>query len=211
MARAVFYKIHPVHPEGHKIDKVVQAMERGAVVLYPTDTVYALGCDPRNKEAIDRLRTIKPEMARQPLTLLCSKLTEVSQYAYIEDGAFKLIKALTPGPYTFILKATRELPRLLLDPRRKTAGLRIPDYPICRALLERLGGPLTSTSAPLPFEYVPLDRFELFGEFEKLVDVIVDDGQPVSDMPSTIIDLTRPAHRIVREGRGMAALAPFIQ
>jgi len=211
MPRAILYKLHPQHPEPYKIAKIAQALEAGALMLYPSDTVYAVGCDPRNKTAIERVRAIKPQTSFKLLTLLCPSLADIATYAYVDDAAFKLMRSLTPGPFTFILKGTKEMPRLVLDPRRKTAGLRIPDHPICRAILARLGGILASTSAKLPDTEEVESLDELFDLFSHRVDLIVDDGGALRNVPSTVIDLATPDFEIVREGLGMEALTPFLK
>lgn len=216
MPAAVIYKIHPDHPEPFKIGKVAAALREGAIFLYPTDTVYAVGCDPRNKGAVERLRIFKSELAggdtaARHLTLLCPSLSEIATYAYVDDAAFKFIKALTPGPFTFILKATKEIPRLVLNPKRKTAGLRIPNHRICQALLRELGGLLVSSSARLPSGEDAVDRFELFDALARRLDVIIDDDEALGTTPSTVIDLTTPEFEIVREGLGMEALAAFVR
>jgi len=181
------------------------------LALYPTDTVYALGCDPRVRAAIERLRHLKRMTSQQMLTLLCPSLSSVSHYAHMDDPAFKLMKTLTPGPYTFILQATREMPRLVQHPRRKTAGLRVPNHRICQALLAELGGLLVSTSARPATGRRPHNRQELFEMFENQVDIIIEEDRPFGTVPSTVIDLTASEHAIVREGLGMEALAPFIR
>lgn len=210
MAKAVIYRVYPDHPEAHKIAKAADALRDGALILYPTDTVYGIGCDPRNKDAIERLRAIKQGGVSRLLTLICPSLSDLATYAYVDDGAFKLMRSLTPGPYTFILKGTKEVPRLVLDPRRKTTGLRVPDHPTCQALLARIGHPLVSTSAKLPGSEEAETREELFEMFEHRVDLIVDDGLPLRTEPSTMIDMTTPEFEIIREGKGMEALIPFM-
>lgn len=211
MAKAVVYKVYPDHPEAYKIARVADALRDGALVLYPTDTVYGIGCDPRNKDAVERLRATKSSGGSKLLTLLCYSLTDVSTYAYVDDQAFKLMKSLTPGPFTFILRGTKEVPRLVLDPKRKTVGLRVPDAPVCLSMLDRLGHPLVSTSARLPETEEAETREELFAMFMHKVDVIVDDGQPLGKEPSTMLDMTTPEFEIIREGLGMEALLPFLR
>jgi tRNA threonylcarbamoyl adenosine modification protein (Sua5/YciO/YrdC/YwlC family) len=210
MAKAIIYKVYPDHPEAYKMTRVAEALREGALVLYPTDTVYGIGCDPRNKPSIERLRAIKGGAVKL-LTLICPSLADVSTFAYVDDAAFKLMKALTPGPFTFILKGTKEVPKLVLDPKRKTAGLRVPDYEVCQALLERLGHPLVSTSARLPEVEEAASRDELYEMFEHRVDAIIDDGMPLRREPSTMIDLTTPDFEIIREGMGMEALLPYLR
>jgi tRNA threonylcarbamoyl adenosine modification protein (Sua5/YciO/YrdC/YwlC family) len=211
MTKSTFFKIHPDHPEPYKISKVADALRDGAVILYPTDTVYAIGCDPRNKDALARLRAIKPLDSQHALTMLCPSLSDIATYAYVENDAFKLIKALTPGPYTFLLKATKEMPKLVLNPKRKTAGLRIPGHKICQSLLAELGSLLVSTSARLPSGDPVYSPFELFDGLSNLVDIIIDDDRALGLNPSTVIDLTGPEFEVVREGQGMQALRAFMR
>lgn len=211
MSSAIIYKIHADHPEAYKIAKVAATLQEGGLVLYPTDTVYGVCCDPRNKSAVERLRALKGQSGSRLLTLLCPSLSDISTYAHVDDAAFRLMRSLTPGPYTFILKGTKEMPRLVLDPKRKTAGLRVPDHPACQALLERLGAPLVTTSAKLPESEEIHSREELFKAFEHQVEAILDDGSPLHDDTSTIIDLTTPNFEVIREGLGMEALAPFMR
>lgn len=211
MARAIIYKVHPDHPEAQKTVRVAESLRDGALVLYPTDTVYGIGCDPRNRQAVERLRAIKSPERLKLLTLICPSLSDVAMYAHVGDAAFKLMRSLTPGPFTFILKGTREMPRLVLDPKRKTAGLRVPDHPICQALLQRLGHPLVSTSARLPEMEDAQTREELFEMFIHRVDVIIDDGLPLRALPSTMIDMTSEDFEVIREGLGMEALLPHLR
>lgn len=211
MPKAVIYRVYPDHPEASKIAKVAEALRAGALILYPTDTVYGIGCDPRNREAVERLRATKSPGGNKLLTLICPSLSELATYAHVDDAAYKLMKSLTPGPFTFVLKGTKEMPRLVLDPKRKTAGLRVPDNAVCRALLERLGHPLAGTSARLPESEEAETREELFEMFTHRVDAIIDDGLPLRTAPSTMIDLSTPEFEIIREGLGMEALLPFLR
>jgi tRNA threonylcarbamoyl adenosine modification protein (Sua5/YciO/YrdC/YwlC family) len=212
MSTALIYKVHADHPEASKIARMADAVAAGAVVAYPTDTVYAIGCDPRSKTAVDRLRQIKPALRNgKRLTLLCPSLQGIARYAYVEDAAYRLIKALTPGPYTFILRATKEVPLLVMNPKRKMVGLRIPANPFCQALLARLGGLLVTTSAKLDSGDDPESREELFDALIGQVDLLVDDGGPLSMTPSTMIDVTTTDHVIVREGMGMDALGAYLR
>ncbi len=206
---SITYKIHPDHPEPYKISKVAEALAKGALLVYPTDTVYALGCDPHHKQAVERLRRVQAKQNRH-LTLLCPSLARIANYAHLTDAAFKFIKALTPGPYTFILQATKELPKLVLNPKHKTTGLRIPDHKICQALLAENECLLVSTSAKLPSGDDPESREELLAGLAKVADVIIDDDSSLRFDPSTVIDLTTPEFEIVREGLGLQALAPFM-
>jgi tRNA threonylcarbamoyl adenosine modification protein (Sua5/YciO/YrdC/YwlC family) len=212
MPTATIYKVYADHPEAAKLAKVAAALADGAIVAYPTDTVYALGCDPRARAAVERLRVLKPALRNgTALTLLCPSLDDLARYAYVDDAAFRLLKALTPGPYTFIFKATKEVPRLVQNPRRKTVGLRIPRHPVCRALLGRLGGPLVTTSAPLELDGEAAARERLVASLAERVDCLIDDGAALQNTPSTIIDLTTSDHVVTREGLGMDALRAYMR
>lgn len=201
---AIRYKIHPDTPQTRRIEKIRDALRDGAVMLYPTDTVYAIGCDLHVKSAVERVRQIKQFSSDKPLTFLCSSLSNISEYARVSDPAYRIIRRLIPGPYTFLLPATKLVPRLVMNPKRKTTGIRVPDTPVCKALLTALGNPVISTSATTPF--TPADtrvsQAELFDQFDKLVDIVLDDDQPMGQEGSTIIDLTHEQPQIVRKGLG---------
>ncbi len=218
---AVLYEIHPDTPQKHRIDRISKALQDGAVMLYPTDTVYAIGCDIKVKSAVQRVRQIKQLANNKPLTFLCSSLSDIASYAQVTDSAYRIMKRLIPGPYTFLLPATKLVPRLVIEPKRKTTGIRVPDSPVCLALLEALGNPIISTSAylpsvddssPIPTLEVgkPLDKAELFDRWEKLVDTIVDDGSHPSDRVSTIMDLTGNEPKVTRPGLGWEAVTEWL-
>ncbi len=178
-------------------------------MLYPTDTVYAIGCDLNVKSAVERVRQIKQLSSDKPLTFLCSSLSNVAQYAHVSDSAYRLIKRLIPGPYTFLLPSTKLVPRLVMDPKRKTTGIRVPDQTVCQALLQALGSPIISTSAPTAF--TPADtrvsQAELFDQFDGLVDLMIDDQSPVGYHVSTMLDLTGDEPLLARKGLGWEAVA----
>lgn len=184
-------------------------------MLYPTDTVYAIGCDINSKSAVERVRRIKQLSNDKPLTFLCPSLSDIAQYAHVSDSAYRIMKKLIPGPYTFLLPTTKLVPRLVQDPKRKTTGIRVPDQVVCSALLDALGNPIISTSAHLPNEDEPLPveslstRYELFDRLDKMVDVIVDDGSEPGYQVSTILDLSDPEPVVVRQGLGWEAIAPW--
>src|SRR4028118_1789491 len=178
---ATIYTIHPENPQIRRIEEIKDALQDGAVMLYPTDTVYAIGCDLNVKSAIERVRRLKQLSNDKPLTFLCSSLSNIAEYALVSDSAYRLMRSLIPGPYTFLLPATKLVPRLVMSPKRKTSGIRVPDHPVCQALLKALGNPVISTSAHLADEEgkiptIGLERAKLFDEFDGLVDIIVDDG-----------------------------------
>lgn len=218
---AIVYQVHPDIPQSQRIEKIRDALRQGAVILYPTDTVYAIGCDLNSKGAIERVRRIKQLSNDKPLTFLCPSLSDISQYAWVTDAAYRIMKRLIPGPYTFLLPATKLVPRLVMNPKRKTTGIRVPDSSICLALLTALGNPIISTSAHA-FEEdslsnakgtkfaQELSQAELFDCFEKLVDVIIDDGSEPSYQVSTILDLTGDEPVAVRRGLGWDKLAEWI-
>jgi tRNA threonylcarbamoyl adenosine modification protein (Sua5/YciO/YrdC/YwlC family) len=206
------YTLHPVNPQQRTIDQIRDALRSGAVMLYPTDTVYAIGCDLNSKTAVQRVRQIKQMSNDKPLTFLCPSLSDIAQYAKVGDEAYRLMRKLIPGPYTFVLPTTKLVPKLVMHPQRKTTGIRVPDHPICLALMEALGNPIISTSAyALALEeefeaaHVADSRFELFDCFENLVDVIIDSDVEPSGQMSTIIDLSQDTPEMIRRGQDWEA------
>jgi tRNA threonylcarbamoyl adenosine modification protein (Sua5/YciO/YrdC/YwlC family) len=205
---ATVYTLHPETPQVYWLRKIREALQDGAVILYPTDTVYAIGCDLNAKSAIQRVRQIKQMSNDKPLTFLCPSLSNISAYAQVSDAAYRLIRRLIPGPYTFLLPATKQVPRLVMSPKRKTTGIRVPDHVICQALLHTLGNPIISTSAPSVVQTdLPLTTAELFDRLDKVVDVIVEDESLVSYGVSTILDLTADEPVVLRKGLGWKAIA----
>jgi tRNA threonylcarbamoyl adenosine modification protein (Sua5/YciO/YrdC/YwlC family) len=213
---ATLYRIHPDTPQVRQIQAIRDALRNGAVMLYPTDTVYAIGCDLNVKSAVERVRRIKQLSSDKPLTFLCSSLSNISEYAVVNDPAYRLIRRLIPGPYTFVLPATKLVPRLVMSPKRKTTGIRVPDHAICQALLEALGNPIISTSAPSAIDTdESLSQAELLDHFEKLVDIMVvdiltDEHLPIRSQVSTILDLTTEEAVLVRKGLGWEAIADWV-
>jgi tRNA threonylcarbamoyl adenosine modification protein (Sua5/YciO/YrdC/YwlC family) len=206
------YILHPTDPQPRRIEQIASALKDGAVMLYPTDTVYAIGCDMNVKSAVQRVRQLKQMSNEKPLTFLCSSLSNISEYAWVTDTAYRLMKALIPGTYTFLLPATKLVPKLVMNPKRKTTGIRVPDRPICQALLETLGNPIISTSAYLPnengeFPTMGLEKQKLFDALDPFVDVIVDDETQVGAKVSTIIDMTTEELVVRRKGLGWEAVA----
>lgn len=205
---ATVYKIHPQTPQPRKIAAVRDALRQGAVVLYPTDTVYAIGCDLNAKSALKRVRQLKQLSNDKPLTFLCSSLSDVASYAHVSDPAYRIIKHLIPGPYTFLLPATKSVPRLVMNPKRRTTGIRVPKNPLCLALIEALGNPIISTSALSIIRNSPeddteaLSKADLFDRMEKQVDVVLDSGSELRYQVSTILDLTGDSPQIARQGLG---------
>ncbi len=197
-----FFHIHPDNPQPRLIRQAVEMLRQGAVIVYPTDSAYALGCHLGDKKALDRIRDIRRVDDRHNFTLVCRDLSQASTYAKLDNTAYRLINAHTPGPYTFILPATREVPRRLLHPKRRTIGIRIPDNRIVMALLEELGEPVMSSTLILPGEEMPLtDPWEIREVLEHQVDLVIDGGYCDLE-PTTVVDLTGDLPQVVRRGKG---------
>ncbi len=204
---AQYFQVHPDNPQRRLLAQAVAMLRDGAVVAYPTDSAYALGCHLEDKQALERLRRIRRVDERHNMTLVCRDLAEIATYARVDNPTYRLLKAHTPGPYTFILNATREVPRRMLHPKRRTLGLRIPDHAITRALLDELGEPLMSTTLILPGEDMPeTDPWEIRQRLEHEVDLVIDGGHCGFE-PTTVVDLTGEAPRVLRRGKGDPA--PF--
>lgn len=200
-------KLHPETPHVKRIFEIADKIRQGAVLLVPTDSQYALSCDYKNKKGIDRIRTIRQLGDDDHLTLLCDSLSGIAKFAHISDRNFKLIKRLIPGPYTFILPATKEVPKLMVHPKKKTVGIRVPDYPICQGLIEEVGHPLLAITAKKPeMEENALEKFDrepFLRQFNKQVDVIIDNQQNLPAQETTIIDMTDDQTKILRRGLGV--------
>ena len=197
-----FFQIHAENPQARLVKQAVDVIRQGGVAVYPTDSSYALGCLIGNKSAIDRIRQLRRLDDKHNFTLLCRDLSQLGEYAKVDTSAFRLLKAHTPGPYTFILDATREVPRMLLHPKRRTIGLRVPGNPIAHALLTELGEPLMSVSLIMPGDEQPLsDPEEIRDRLDKLVDLIVDGGYGSLEA-STVISLVGGEPEVVRVGCG---------
>lgn len=202
---AQFFSVHPTHPQKRLIRQAADILRGGGLIAYPTDSCYALGCQLDNARALEQLRSIRGIDERHYLTLMCRDLAEISKYAVIDDTRFRLLKRVTPGSYTFILRARREVPRRLA--RKKTIGVRIPGHPAAHALLTELDEPMLSTTLTLPGEAMPLsDPQEIRERLERRLDLIIDAG-PCDVEPSTVIDLTEDEPQVLRKGKG--SLAPF--
>ena len=199
--------IHPQNPQERLIRQAVEVVQDGGVVAYPTDAGYALGCAIGNKEGLERIRRIRALGADHNFTLICRDLSESATYANFDDRVYRILRAHTPGSYTFILRATKEVPRRLLHAKRKTIGLRVPDHRITLALLGELDGPMMSTTLILPGEDQPLsEAHDIRARLENQVDLVIDGGFCPSD-PTTVVDLTEAAPRLLRLGKGDPA--PF--
>jgi tRNA threonylcarbamoyl adenosine modification protein (Sua5/YciO/YrdC/YwlC family) len=197
-------EIHPDNPQSRLIGKVVDIVRAGGVIAYPTDSSYALGCHLGDKDALERIRRIRQADKNHNFTLVCRDLSEIAVYAKVDNWAYRLLRSLTPGPYTFVLKATREVPRRLQNPRRKTIGIRVPDHPVTQAMLDQLGEPLMSSTLLLPGEqYPPSDVVEVLDKLSGRVDLVIDSG-PCGFEPTTLVDLVDGTPVVLRQGKGDA-------
>ena len=197
-----YFVVHPLNPQKRLIQQAAELLRQGGVVVYPTDSCYALGCHLGDKEAMERIRRIRQADKDHNFTLVCRDLSEIASYAKVDNPTFRLLKAFTPGPYTFILEATRELPRRLQHPKRKTIGIRVPDHPVPLALLAELGEPIMSSTLILPGDDAPLtEPEEMRARLEHAVDLVMDGG-PCGIDATTVVDLTGEEPRLLRAGRG---------
>ena len=207
---AQYFELHPDNPQQRLLKQAVALLQRGEVVAVPTDSSYALACHLDDKEAVDKLRRIRQVDDKHHLTLLCRDLSELSNYAKVDNKQYRLLKAATPGPYTFILEATKEVPRRVSHPQRKTIGLRVPDHKVLCELLTLHGAPLLATTLIAPGETEPMnDAQEIRDRFEKLIGAVIDAGACASE-PTTVVDLTPMGDGgepvVIREGRGALSL-----
>lgn len=201
--------IHPETPQERLLAQAADVVRDGGVVIIPTDSCYALGCHLGDKAAVDRIRQIRGVDERHHLTLMVRDLSEIAQYARVDNVQYRLLKAATPGSYTFILEGTKELPRRVLHPKRKTIGLRVPDHPVVQALLEELDEPLLTTTLSLPGEEEPMtEGWEIKDRMEGMVDLILDGGS-CPGQPTTVVDLTDRTPVLIRAGRGPLDLFGF--
>jgi tRNA threonylcarbamoyl adenosine modification protein (Sua5/YciO/YrdC/YwlC family) len=196
--------INSKNPQPRLIRKVVEVLQQGGVIGYPTDTIYGVGCDLFNPEAVRKVRRLKRTGANKPLSFICSDLKDISRYAYVSNPAYKIMKRLLPGPYTVILKATKLVPKIAMT-RQKTVGIRIPDNRICLALVKELGHPIISTSVNRPGERLYSDPTEIDERFGKQLDLVIDGGLIVAEH-SSILDLSSDTPEVIREGKGKVAL-----
>ena len=197
-----YFYLHPENPQSRLIKQACQIIHSGGIVATPTDSCYALVCHLDDKDAVQRLRRIRAVDEKHHLTLLCRDLSDIANYAKVDNRQYRLLKAATPGPYTFILEATREVPRRLSHPSRKTIGLRVPDDRIIQALLTELGQPLLGTTLILPEQTIALnDPEEIRNQLEHQVDLIIDGGACSLD-PTTVVDLSGDTVQLIRQGRG---------
>lgn len=197
-----FFTIHPENPQGRLLERAAEIIRSGGVIVYPTDSCYALGCRIGDKAAVERISRIRQTGKDHNYTLVCRDLSEIALYAKVDNAAYRLLRSLTPGPYTFILKATSEVPRRLQNPKRRSIGLRVPDHVIAQGVLDALGQPLMSSTLLLPNDPIPLtDAEEIRARLENQVDAIIDGGSCGIE-PTTVIDLGDGEINILREGKG---------
>ena len=202
-----FFQVHPDNPQARLVRQAVDIIRDGGVIVYPTDSAYAIGCQLGNKAALDRIRRIRRLDPNHNFTLVCRDLSELATYARVDNTQYRLLRNNTPGPYTFILKATSEVPRRLMHAKRKTVGLRVPENPIAQALLADLGEPLMSVTLILPGDELPLiDPYEIRDALEHDVDLVIDGGYCGME-PTSVIDLADEVPLVLRVGKG--DIAPF--
>jgi tRNA threonylcarbamoyl adenosine modification protein (Sua5/YciO/YrdC/YwlC family) len=204
---AQYFSVHPTHPQARLVRRAAEIVRDGGLIAYPTDSCYALGCHLGDAHAVERLRRVRGMDSRHHLTLMCRDLSEISSYAIVDDARYRLLKRATPGSYTFILRATREVPRRLAHSKRKTIGVRVPAHAVAHALLAELNEPMLSATLLLPGEAVPpSDAEEIRSRLEHHVDLVIDAGSCGTE-PSTVLDLTGEQAVVLRAGKG--SLAPF--
>ncbi|MDH4054274.1 MAG: L-threonylcarbamoyladenylate synthase [Gammaproteobacteria bacterium] len=199
---AKLIEMHPIDPQPRLVAMVVRIIQGGGLIAYPTDSSYAFGCHIGDRKAIDRIRHIRQTDKNHNFTLVCADLSEISLYARVDNWAYRLIKAHTPGPYTFILPATREVPRMLQNPKRRTIGIRVPEHPLVSAVLTVLGEPIMSSTLTLPGDDMPLtDPMEIEDRIGSQIEAIIDCG-PTGLEPTTVLDLSKGTVEVLRVGRG---------
>jgi tRNA threonylcarbamoyl adenosine modification protein (Sua5/YciO/YrdC/YwlC family) len=199
------FNMHPVNPQPRLVHQAVAILRDGGLIVYPTDSCYALGCDIPARDAVGRIERIRQTDRDHNFTLVCRDLSEIATYARVENWAYRLLRAHTPGPYTFILPATREVPRRLQNAKRRTIGIRVPDHPVPQAILAALGAPLMSSTMLLPGDPLPLtDAEEIYGRLRGQVELVIDGGNCGVE-PTTVVDLTGSYPQVLRAGRGETA------
>jgi tRNA threonylcarbamoyl adenosine modification protein (Sua5/YciO/YrdC/YwlC family) len=197
-----YFSIHPTHPQARLLAQAASIVASGGLVVYPTDTTYALGCHIGDKAALDRIRQIRKLDRHHDLTLMCRDLSELGTYARVDNASYRIVRRFTPGPFTFLLPATREVPRRLVHPKKKTIGLRVPDNAIALGLLDALGEPMMTTTMRLPGDSFPLtDPEDIREALEHSVDLVIDGGH-CGVVSTTVVDLTQAGGEVVREGLG---------
>jgi len=197
---AVIFKINPINPQERLLSKVVDVLQRGGIIAYPTDTYYGIGCDIMNKKSIEKIYQLKQRKKVKPFSFICSDLKNISHYAKVSNYAYKTMKRLLPGPYTFVLEGSKLVPKIMLT-NRKTAGIRVPDNRICLSLVQALGNPIITTSATMPDGTILYDPSLIHDLFHHRIDVVIDGG-PVTGHPSSVISLIDDLPEIIRKGLG---------
>ena len=206
---AQYFEIHPTHPQARLIRQAAEILRRGGLIAYPTDSCYALGCHLGDAAALARLRRLRGIDEKHHLTLMCRDLSEIAAYAIVDNVQYRILKAVTPGSFTFILRATRELPRRVLHPKRKTIGVRVPGHPVAHALLAELGEPMLSATLSLPGDVRPLaEPGEIRARLQQALDLVIDAGSCGVE-PSTVVDLTTDQPLILRHGKDAGRLIRF--
>ncbi|MBM4196535.1 MAG: threonylcarbamoyl-AMP synthase [Gammaproteobacteria bacterium] len=196
------FAVHPVTPQPRLVQQTVDLLRRGGLIVYPTDSCYAFGCELAARSAIERIEAIRATDRNHNFTLVCRDLAEIATYARVENWVYRLLRAHTPGPYTFILPATRDVPRRLQNPKRRTIGIRVPDHPVPRAILAQLDTPLMSSTMLLPGDELPLtDAADIYDRLRGRVDLVIDGGNCGVE-PTSVIDLTSNHPQVLRTGRG---------
>jgi len=199
---AKYLDVHPVNPQKRAIEQAVRILQEDGLIAYPTDSCYALGCRLGNKDGIDRIRQIRKLDDKHHFTLMCENFAQLGQFVQVDNAVFRAIKASTPGHYTFILPATKEVPRRMMHPKKKTVGARIPDHPVTRALLEAMGEPLLTSTLLLPDEAEPLVQgWEIKERLDHVVDAVIDSGE-CGTTPTTVVDFSSGEAEIIRYGAG---------
>jgi tRNA threonylcarbamoyl adenosine modification protein (Sua5/YciO/YrdC/YwlC family) len=204
----IYLELHPVSPQKRFVRQAADSLRSGGVIVYPTDSCYALGCHIGDKDALERIRHIRQTDKNHHFTLVCRDLSEVAKYAHVDNWQYRLLRAHTPGPYTFLLKATKETPRRLKHERRGTIGLRVPDHPVTNLLLQELGEPIMSSTLLLPGdEFAMTDAREIHERLGNRIDLVLDGGNCGLE-PTSVIDLSGDHAQVIREGRG--DVSPFV-
>ncbi len=203
MAR--YFDVHPDNPQPRSIGQVVQLLHQDGLIAYPTDSCFALGCQLGNRAGLDRIRAIRQLDDQHQFTLMCGSFAQLGQLVQLDNAVFRAVKAATPGQYTFILPATREVPRRMLHPKKRTVGVRIPDHPVAQALLVELGEPMVSSTLLLPGDEVPMTQgWEIKDRLDPLIDAVIDSGE-CGEVPTTVIDFSSGEPVVVRYGAGDAS------
>lgn len=206
---AQYFEIHPTHPQARLVRRAAEIVRRGGLIAYPTDSCYALGCHLGDAGALGRLRRVRGVDDKHHLTLMCRDLSEIAAYAVVDNVQYRILKAVMPGSFTFILRATREVPRRLMHPKRKTIGVRVPEHPVAHALLAELNAPMLSATLALPGDAQPLsDAGEIRARLEHVLELVIDAGSCGVE-PSTVVDLTTDQPLILRRGKDAARLIKF--